>query len=238
MIISENQIKIDSAKLEGIRNWPALTTVKQVWSFLGFENFYRKFTRHYADIVWPLNNLMKKDLVWNWTDTCQEAFEKLKEEFQKAPVLLMPDLTKPFVIESDTSKFATRAVIWQKDMNRDYHLCGYISHSFDTIQQNYKIYDQELMGIVVMTFSYSELLRHLFYSSLWPDHSWLILYNILTALSVSLTVDFLLIDYFSLDYSSWLITYDTLSLIDLVCAPDPLVYKPSIQTVFFSFDLG
>jgi len=37
---------------------------------------------------------------------------------------------------------------------------------------------------------------------------------------------------------SWLITYDTLSLIDLVCAPDPLVYKPLIQTVFFSFDLG
>ena len=47
-----------------------------------------------------------------------------------------------------------------------------------------------------------------------------------------------LIDYFSHDYSSWLITYDTLSQIDLVCVPDPLVYKPLIQTVFFSFDLG
>jgi len=54
---------------------------------------------------------MKKDLVWNWTDACQEAFKKLKEEFQKAPVLLMPDSTKPFVIESDASKFATGAVI-------------------------------------------------------------------------------------------------------------------------------
>jgi len=54
---------------------------------------------------------MKKDLVWNWTDTCQEVFEKLKEEFQKAPVLLMSDSTKPFVIESDASKFTTRAVI-------------------------------------------------------------------------------------------------------------------------------
>ena len=82
-------------------------TVKQVWSFLGFGNFYRKFIGHYADIAWPLNNLTKKDLTWNWTDTCEEAFEKLKEEFQKAPVLLMPNSTKPFVIESDASKFAT-----------------------------------------------------------------------------------------------------------------------------------
>jgi len=51
MIVSENQIKMDPAKLEGIRNWPAPTTVKQVRSFLGFENFYRKFIGHYADIA-------------------------------------------------------------------------------------------------------------------------------------------------------------------------------------------
>jgi len=148
MIICKNQIKMDPAKLEEIRNWPTPTTVKQIWSFLGFRNFYRKFIRHYADIAWPLNDLTKKDLIWNWTDACQEAFEKLKEEFQKAPVLLMPDSTKLFIIESDASKFATGAVIWQKDMNGDYHSCGYISHSFGATQQNYEIYDQELMGIV------------------------------------------------------------------------------------------
>ena len=92
--------------------------------------------------------------------------------------------------------------------------------------------------INVTTFPYSELLWHLFYSSLRPDRSRLILYDILTALSVSSTADFLLIDYFSHDYSSWLISYGILSQIDFVCAPDPLVYKLLVQTVFFSFDLG
>jgi len=111
MIISKNQIKMDLAKLKGIRDWLTPITVKQVQSFLEFGNFYRKFIGHYADIMQPLNNLIKNDLIWNWTDACQEVFEKLKEEFQKAPVLLMPDSTKPFVIESDASKFATRAVI-------------------------------------------------------------------------------------------------------------------------------
>jgi len=74
----------------------------------------------------------------NWTDTYQKAFEKLKEKFQKAPVLLMPDSIKPFIIESDASKFITGTVIQQKDMNRDYHLCGYISHFFDATQQTMK----------------------------------------------------------------------------------------------------
>jgi len=51
MIVSENQIKMDLAKLKEIRDWPTPITVKQVRSFLGFGNFYRKFIRHYADIV-------------------------------------------------------------------------------------------------------------------------------------------------------------------------------------------
>jgi len=62
MIISEDQIKMDPAKLEGSKNWPSPTTVKQVRSFLGFGNFYRKFIGHYADIAQPLNDLTKKDL--------------------------------------------------------------------------------------------------------------------------------------------------------------------------------
>ena len=111
VIISKNQMKMNLAKLKGIRDWLTPTTVKQVQSFRGFGNFYRKFIGYYTDTVQLLNDLTKKDLVWNWTDACQEVFEKLKEEFQKALVLLMPDSTKPFIIESDASKFATGAVI-------------------------------------------------------------------------------------------------------------------------------
>jgi len=83
MIVSKNQIKMDLAKLEGIRDWPTSTTVKQVWSFLGFGNFYRKFIGHYADIAQLLNDLTKKDLVWNWTDACQEVFEDWKKNSRK-----------------------------------------------------------------------------------------------------------------------------------------------------------
>ena len=60
----------------------------------------------------------------------------------------MPDTTKPFVVESGALKWATGGVLWQQDDNRDWHPCGFISHSFDQTQRNYEIYDRELLGIV------------------------------------------------------------------------------------------
>ena len=139
---------MDPTKLEGISKWPTPSTVKQVRSFLGFENFYRRFIGHYSEIAKPLNDLTKKDQPWNWTEKHEEAFQKLKEEFAKEPVLLMPDPSKPFTIESDASKWATGAALRQKDINGNYHPCRFISHSFDATQRNYEIYDRELLGIV------------------------------------------------------------------------------------------
>ena len=43
MVIEEGKISMDPVKLKGIKDWPIPTTVKQVQSFLGFGNFYRKF---------------------------------------------------------------------------------------------------------------------------------------------------------------------------------------------------
>ncbi|GLB38887.1 putative retrotransposable element tf2 155 kda protein type 1-like [Lyophyllum shimeji] len=148
MIVSHDHIAMDPTKVAGIKDWPTPTNVKGVRSFLGFGNFYRKFISHYSDLARPLNELTKKDRTWDWTTECQEAFDKLKAAFLTAPVLLMPDKTKPFVIESDASKFATGAVLRQRDINGEWHPCGYISHSFDATQRNYQIYDRELLEII------------------------------------------------------------------------------------------
>ena len=41
MIIEEGKISMDPGKLAGLRDWPALTSVKQTRKFLGFGNFYQ-----------------------------------------------------------------------------------------------------------------------------------------------------------------------------------------------------
>ena len=148
MVIQEGKITMDPGKLKGIQDWPAPTTVKQVQGFLGFGNFYRHFIRGFSEIAQPLNKLLKKDRKFKWTTECQQAFDDLKTRFTSEPVLMMPDQTKPFQIECNTSKYASGAVLTQLDSNGDRHLCAFISKMFSPTERNYKIYNRELLAII------------------------------------------------------------------------------------------
>ena len=139
---------MDPAKIRGLSEWPTPQTVKQVRSFLGFGNFYRKFIRKYSEIAKPLNELLRKDRPFEWTKEADQAFITLKRRFCEEPVLMMPDLSRPFQIESDASKYATGAVLTQQDSNGSRHPVSFISKTFSPAERNYEIYDRELLGII------------------------------------------------------------------------------------------
>ena len=102
---------MDPTKLDGIRNWPTPAKVKDVRSFLGFTNFYRKFIGDYSNIAHPLLDLTKKNTSWNWNNSCQNAFNRLKNCFLTKPILHLPDTSKPFAIATDASKYASGGVL-------------------------------------------------------------------------------------------------------------------------------
>ena len=91
---------------------------------------------------------MKKDQPFKWTTKCQQAFEELKRCFTEEPVLMMPDQTKPFQIECNTSKYALGVVLTQVDGNGNRHPCAFISKTFSESERNYEIYDRELLAII------------------------------------------------------------------------------------------
>ena len=96
LIIKEGQLSMDPVKLKGISEWLTPSTVKQLWAFLGFGNFYHQFIWKFSEIAMPLNGLLKKNVLFEWLSECQEAFLTLKQQFMEEPVLLMPDQTQPF----------------------------------------------------------------------------------------------------------------------------------------------
>ena len=87
MIIGQGEIKMDEKKLEAIEKWKSPTSVKEIQSFIGFANFYRKFIPDFSNIVTPLNLLTCKEESWVWTQLQQKAFERLKQIFSSAPLL-------------------------------------------------------------------------------------------------------------------------------------------------------
>jgi RNase H-like domain found in reverse transcriptase len=139
---------MDPAKLKGILDWPAPKTVKEVQSFIGFGNFYCCFVNGFSHLAHPLHDLLEKEKKFVWSEECQESFDQLKKQFTEEPVLMMPDHSKPFQIQVDSSLFATGGILTQMDTNRDRHPCAYLSKSLTKEQRNYDTRDRELLAII------------------------------------------------------------------------------------------
>ena len=141
MIIKGDQISLDKKKIAAIIEWLSPKTVKEVQSFLGLGNFYQKFIRKYSDRVKPLNELLKMDKMFQWTNKAQEAFDNLKKHLCEEPVLKTLDVTRKFQIECDASKFAIGAVLTQTDSNGARHPVAFLSKTFTSTERKYEIHD-------------------------------------------------------------------------------------------------
>jgi RNase H-like domain found in reverse transcriptase/Reverse transcriptase (RNA-dependent DNA polymerase) len=147
IIVGNSRIKMDPIKVEGIANWPTPMNVKGVRSFLGFCNFYRPFIKDFSRIAQPLNGLTKKNRAFTWSNAKEEAFLSLKESCTSYPVLRMPDWTKPFILETDTSGYALGAVISQK-FEDGVHPVAFHSRSLSDAEKNYDAHDKEVAGVI------------------------------------------------------------------------------------------
>jgi hypothetical protein len=58
-IVDENGVHVDPAKIQVICDWPALTTLTELQSFLRLANFYRRFVLGFSHIAWALNKVTK-----------------------------------------------------------------------------------------------------------------------------------------------------------------------------------
>ena len=63
-------------------------------------------------------------------------------------MLLVPNKTKPFILETDASLEAWGVVLRQYDYNGELKAYSYLSKALNPAEKNYQIYNQELLAIV------------------------------------------------------------------------------------------
>ncbi len=139
---------MDPVKMQEVRTWEAPTNLTEGRGFVSFLNFYRRFIKGFSKLARPLHDLTKKGVTWRWTAIDQEAFDALKEAIAKEPVLLFPQLSKPFEMEVDASAIAIGAVLNQEGEDGKKHPVAYYSKSFSATERNYDVYDRELLAII------------------------------------------------------------------------------------------
>jgi hypothetical protein len=95
---------MDPAKVEAIMEWPALTNVTKVHSFMGLVGYYRWFDEGFLKIENPITDLQKKNKKFVWTEKCAEAFRRLKELLTTTLILKVPNVDVDFLVCTDASK--------------------------------------------------------------------------------------------------------------------------------------
>ena len=85
--------------------------VKELRSFIGLVNYYRQFVEEYSKKAAPLTELLNKGVTQDWTDMCQETFNELKITMMKESFLALPDISKPFKVQTDASDFPLGGVL-------------------------------------------------------------------------------------------------------------------------------
>ncbi|GLB37179.1 putative chromo (CHRromatin Organisation MOdifier) domain containing protein [Lyophyllum shimeji] len=149
LIISHGTASMDPVKVAGVAEWPVPRNKKEVQSFLGFTNFYRRFIRDFSHHTRPLFDLTAKDVAWTWGSGQQDAFDSLKRAITSKPVLIFPDNDRPFRVEADSSDFATGAVLSQQSPEDEkWHPVAFYSKSLNAVERNYEIHDKEMLSII------------------------------------------------------------------------------------------
>ena len=100
-VISHKGLEVQDSKVSVIRDWPAPANRKQLRSFLGLANYYRKFVQRFAELANPLTQLTSPQQPYVWTELHQRAFDSLKRELTSTSFLQLPHYDLPFVIHMD-----------------------------------------------------------------------------------------------------------------------------------------
>ena len=113
VVVGKGQVKMEQEKIKTVKKWKTPTRLKDIKSFLGFANFYRRFIHNFSHTARPLNKLKGKK-EWKWEEEHQRAFEELKEKITSQLVLSLPRREGKFRVETDVSGHAIGGVLFQE----------------------------------------------------------------------------------------------------------------------------
>jgi len=124
-------------------------TKKQCRSLLGMVNFYRCYVPNCAEIIAPISDLTKGRApnVVEWGERQERAFFQIKDILSKEPILKLPDLERPFIVQTDASDENLGACLLQEYDGVTYPVM-FASKKLLPREQNYSVSEREALAII------------------------------------------------------------------------------------------
>ena len=133
-ILTNLGLTMANEKVKIIREWPEPQKIKDIHSFLGFTNFYRRSIHNYLEITVLLTQLTQKGTTWNFNPECRSAFKLFKKTFTSTLILThwIPD--QPLVVETDTLDYTLAAILSMYNPDSELHPIAFHSQTFSSAE--------------------------------------------------------------------------------------------------------
>ena len=110
---------------------------------MGTINFVRRFVRDFAQIVKPLQQMVKQSVQFKWTNVEKVSFNDIKASIAHAPFLRSPNFEKNFIMYTFTSDKSLATVLRQHGELGDVYPISFMSTGLQGAELNYLAVDKQ-----------------------------------------------------------------------------------------------
>lgn len=148
LILDSTGLKPDPNKIEAVENLPEPTNVSELRSFLGAINWYRKFIPQMSNLQAPLDELLKKDVKFEWNEKCRQSFVKFKEILKSDLALTHYDPKLPIIVSADASGLGIGAAIQHKMKDGTIKTIAHAARSLNSAEKAYGQIEREALALI------------------------------------------------------------------------------------------
>ena len=146
-VIDAEGLHPTDSKLKAIRDAPAPRNVVELRAYLGLLMFYSRFLPNHSTVLAPLNELLKSDVSWRWTQKETDAFIASKKLLCESQTLVHYDSSKPLFLSCDASQSGAGAVL-SHYIDGNYRPVAFASCTLSDSQKNYSQLEKEAFSII------------------------------------------------------------------------------------------
>ncbi len=148
VIVSKQDLRMNSIKVKVIVNWTTSINLKEVQSFVKFVNFYRCFVKNFSKLVKSFTQLTRKNTSFVWNEVCVQAFDDLKKQISSTSVLRHFNSKQQTILKINVSDYVKGEILSQYNDKNVLHSIVFYSKSMIFAECNYHIYDKKLLAII------------------------------------------------------------------------------------------
>jgi len=150
-IVGRGHVRVKEKNLVGLGRAEPFRTKKDLRSFLGMCNMYRRFVNDYAQVARPLTALTGpkvSDPLSPFSQDQRDAFEELKRRLTSSRILALPRSTGANVLDTDANDDQVGCVLTQEQPDKTCKPVGYWSRPIAGAEKNYRTTEKECLALV------------------------------------------------------------------------------------------